>query len=293
MSAGSVGVCVTTRHRPDLLEQCLEAIEKSTWAPAQVVVSDDSSKPDMQEATAACVARFSSVKLVPGPKKGVCANRNNAFAHLGPVDYVAFLDDDALVSPTYFEVALATFDGLPATRRAMSILSGVRVDVFHPRTEAKCRLNFLCYFAHSDKAEIAGASYAVYPRAFFDRHLWDEQIFFGLEDAELSLRAMKDGYEIVHVPEMVLKDAGLGRSTMLETQDKKQEVTGYAFTGEAARLYVGVKRYKDIEENYAKLAAFVPLFFAQLTWSLAKRRSLHRMPELVRLSNVTSLLHKA
>jgi glycosyltransferase involved in cell wall biosynthesis len=286
----SIGVCITTRHRPELLERCLEHLAKSTLLPAGIVVSDDSSKPEMQEATAAVVARFPDAVLVRGPRKGVCANRNNALAHLGPVDYVAFLDDDALVTPTYLSVAEATFAAMPEGRRSRSILSGVRVDAFHPRTEALCRLDFLCYFAHSDTAEIAGASYAVYPRGFLDRHLWDERIYFGLEDAELSLRALKDGYAIVHVPEMILTDAGLGQSTMLES---KGEVTGYAFTGEAARLYVGVKRYKDIESDYAKLAVFVPLFFAQLTWSLAKRRSLHRMPELVRLSNVTSLLRRA
>jgi hypothetical protein len=84
-----------------------------------------------------------------------------------------------------------------------------------------------------------------------------------------------------------LSDVGQGKSTLLENPGRVSE---YAFNGEAARLYVGVKRYKDIEANYAKLALFVPLFFAQTTWSLAKRRSLHRMPELVRLSNVTSLL---
>jgi GT2 family glycosyltransferase len=286
----SIGVCITTRHRPVLLEQCLEHLAKSTVAPACIVVSDDSSTPEMLEATAAVVARFPGTVLALGPRKGVCANRNNALARVGAVEYVSFLDDDALVAPTYLAVAQQTFDAMPEARRAKTILSGVRLDAFAPRTEANCRLDFLCYFATSDKPEIAGASYAVFPRAFLDRHKWDERIFFGYEDAELSLRAVKDGCEIVHVPAMVVTDAGQGQSTLLESRGG---VTEYAFKGEAARLYVGVKRYKDIETNYAKLSAFVPLFFAQLTWSLAKRRALHRMPELVRLSNVTSLLRRA
>ncbi|HEY4014187.1 MAG TPA: glycosyltransferase family A protein [Polyangiaceae bacterium] len=283
----SIGVCITTRHRPDTLEQCLEHLGKSTQRPVSIVVSDDSSKPEMREATIAVVAKFPAATLVQGPRKGVCANRNNAFAHLGPVDYVAFLDDDALVSPTYFEVAQARYDAMSPERRERTILTGTRVDAFKPRIETMCRLDFACNFTASETPEVAGASYAVYPRTFFERHPWDERIYFGLEDAELSLRAMKAGYEIVFVRDMVLSDVGQGKSTLLENPGRVSE---YAFNGEAARLYVGVKRYKDIEANYAKLALFVPLFFAQTTWSLAKRRSLHRMPELVRLSNVTSLL---
>jgi GT2 family glycosyltransferase len=286
----AIGVCIATRHRPELLTRCLQHLEKSTVPAACIVVSDDSSTPSMLEATGRVVAGFPSVKYVVGPRKGVCANRNNALRHLGTVDYVAFLDDDALVSPKYLEAAQTAFDEMPPDRRARTILTGVRLDSSGPRVETKFKLNFLCYFAHSDKAEVAGASYAVYPSAFFDRHLWDERIYFGLEDAELSLRAVKDGFDIVHAPTMVLTDAAYSQSTLL---DDPGTVSAYAFTGEAARLYVGVKRYKYIETNYAKLALFVPLFFGQLTWSLAKRRALHRMPELVRLSNVTSLLRRA
>jgi GT2 family glycosyltransferase len=286
----AIGVCIATRHRPELLAQCLQYLEKSTVPPVRIVVSDDSSTPSMLEATARVVSEFPSVRYVLGPRKGVCANRNNALRNLGTVDYVAFLDDDALVSPEYLGAAQAAFDELPPNRRVRTILTGTRLDSSGPRIEAKCKLNFLCYFAYSDKAEVAGASYAVYPISFFDRHLWDERIYFGLEDAELSLRAVNDGFDILHVPAMVLTDAAYGKSTLLEETGK---VSAYAFTGEAARLYVGVKRYKDIETNYAKLALFVPLFFGQLTWSLAKRRALHRMPELVRLSNVTSLLRRA
>jgi GT2 family glycosyltransferase len=285
----SIGVCITTRHRPEVLEQCLRHLAASTLAPAHVVVSDDSSKPELAEATRRVVVSFPSVTYVRGPLRGVCANRNNALAHLRPVDYVAFLDDDALVSPTYLAVAHAAYDALPLERRSRSILTGVRLDQKSLRVETNCKLDFRCYFASSDTPEIAGASYAAYPRSFFDRHPWDEQIFFGLEDAELSLRALKDGYEIIFVLDMVLTDAGHGASTVLEEPGK---VTGYAFNGEAARLYVGVKRYKEIERDYLKLGAFVVLFFGQITYSLAKRRSLHRMSELVRLSNVAALFRR-
>src|SRR5580765_7219246 len=118
----TIGVCITTRHRADLLEQCLQHIEGSTRVPEHVVVSDDSSKPDEIEKTRATVARFARARYVEGPHRGVCANRNNALARLPRVDQVAFLDDDALVAPEYFARAMAVFDALPADRRDRTIV---------------------------------------------------------------------------------------------------------------------------------------------------------------------------
>jgi GT2 family glycosyltransferase len=285
----SIGVCVTTRHRPELLEECLGRIAASTVVPSHVVVSDDSSQAEMIEATKRAVARFPFAKYVVGPHKGVCANRNFALSQLEPVDYVAFLDDDALVTPAYFAVAKATFDAIPADRAGRVIVNGVRMNLTGHETGGRTKLNFRGYFVPSETPYVAGASHAVYPRSFFDQHLWDEQIYFGYEDAELSLRALKDGYEIVHSDDMIVTDAGHGKSTLVEGTDR---VDPYNFAGEAARLYVGVKRFKDLYPDPTKLAAFLALYFAQCTWSLSKRRSLNRLPELVRLSNVTSLLRR-
>jgi glycosyltransferase involved in cell wall biosynthesis len=282
----SLGVCITTRHRSDLLRQCLEHIATSTALPQRVVVSDDSSKPDALSENEAVVGRFPWAVYVRGPQRGVCANRNHALARVGEVDYVAFLDDDALVSSDYFALALAAFEGLPPERRQRTIVSGVRLDSGGGRSRP-CKLNFSGYFVPAAKTEVAGASYAVYPRSFFDRHQWDEQIYFGYEDAELSLRALGDGYEILHREDMELLDAGQNQSTFLSEGDR---MNAYNFNGEAARLYVGVKRFKDIERSYAKLALFVPLFFGQISYSLLKRGSLGRLPELLKLSKVTSLV---
>jgi glycosyltransferase involved in cell wall biosynthesis len=286
----TIGVCITARHRPHLLEECLQHIERSTLRPVRIVVSDDSSSPEMLEANARVVSRFAPAVYVRGPQRGVCANRNNALSYVRDVDYVASLDDDGLVAPDYFAVAQATLDAMPESRRALAILTGLRFERNGHRNGGKCRLSFTGYFIPSPKTQVAGASYAIYPRSFFDRHLWDEQIYFGYEDAELSLRALKDGYEIVQVDGMTVTDGAAGQSTLAGGGEK---IPPYTFAGEAARLYIGVKRFKDIEANYAKLAVFLPLFFAQVSYSLAKRGALQRLPELVRMSRVTSLLHRA
>jgi GT2 family glycosyltransferase len=289
----SIGVCITTRHRPELLEQCLEHLGRADIRPTLVVVSDDSTEPASIDANRRIVEPCSEwVAYVDGPHNGVCANRNHALDVLRErrdVDLVAFLDDDALVDADYFDHALATIAAAPPGRRERTIVSGVRIDERGERT-TPTKLNFSGYFVASATTEVAGASYAIYPASFFDAHRWDELIFFGYEDAELSLRALRDGYTIEHCPTMLMTDAGRQRSSMLAGDDA---FDSYNFFGEAARLYVGVKRFLHIDRSLVRLAVFVPMFFAQVTWSLAKRRSLRRLPELIRRSNVTKLLRRA
>jgi hypothetical protein len=186
----------------------------------------------------------------------------------------------------YFGNAVDHFTRLPEPRREHVILTGVRLELDGGRTHP-CRLNFQGFFEDTDRTEVAGASYAVYPRSFLERHRWDERIYFGYEDAELSLRAINDGFEILHREDMVLTDAGKNQSTLLAEGER---VNQYLFLGSAARLYVGVKRYGVIERRPLQLLVFLVTFFAQVVVSLAKRRSLRRLPELVCASRVTTLL---
>jgi glycosyltransferase involved in cell wall biosynthesis len=282
----AIGVCITTRHRPELLEECLQHLHSSTLRPSEIVVSDDSSDEAMITATKRVVGRFPGVTYARGPRRGVCANRNNALRQLGEPEYVAFLDDDALVTRDYLAIAQSTFDALPPHRRQRTITTGIRVNREGRLTGDKVRLNLRGFFVSSEKNEIAGASYSVYPRALFWDHLWDEEIYFGYEDADLSLRAIKDGYELLFVEQMVVTDGGWRQSTLHDGG----KLDAYTFSGEAARLYVGVKRFGTIERDYGKLALFLGLYFGQVSRLLTRHQSMGRLPELVRLSHVSSLL---
>lgn len=283
----TLGVCIPTRHRPALLRSCLEHIARSSQPPRAVVVSDDSTDAAMLAENAAIVERYADTTYVRGPQRGVCANRNHALDRLGTVDYVAFLDDDALVDVDYFETALRHYASLSPDRRRRVIVSGVRREPDGGRTYP-CRLDFRGYFEDCEPTEVAGASYAVFPRQFFDSHRWDEHIFFGYEDAELSLRALRDGFEIDHLEQLVLSDAGKMNSTLAAGDGER--MSQYMFLGHAARLYIGVKRFGIIDRDLPKLGAFLVRFWVELIGALAKRRSLRRVPELVRVSQVAVLV---
>jgi hypothetical protein len=55
---------------------------------------------------------------------------------------------------------------------------------------------------------------------------------------------------------------------------------------EAARLYVGVKRYRELTPSRLRLFAFVGLYAVHMTVFLLRRRALPAWPEIVRRSAI-------
>jgi glycosyltransferase involved in cell wall biosynthesis len=92
-------VCISTMDRPAELARCLASIVDSTLQPIEVVVSDDSR--DAAATRRVCDA-FSLVRYVRGPCVGQGANRECA-ARAARGDYFCFIDDDAMMSPTFLE----------------------------------------------------------------------------------------------------------------------------------------------------------------------------------------------
>src|ERR1700758_1369921 len=120
----AIAVCVTTMNRVDTLAACLDNLACCDPPAACIVVSDDSPEPATRAANAAVVAQHPGVVYLEGPRRGVCANRNNAVrhcvAHASECGYVAFVDDDIHPAKDFFGTAQAFLSGLtPAERRSV------------------------------------------------------------------------------------------------------------------------------------------------------------------------------
>jgi glycosyltransferase involved in cell wall biosynthesis len=282
-------VCVTTMNRVDTLAACLDNLARCEPPAACIVVSDDSPEPATRAANAAVVARHPGVVYLEGPRRGVCANRNNAVrycvAHASAFEYVSFVDDDIHPAADFFGAARDFLSRLtPAERRTAIITggatSGPTLHDCHPM-----RLSFMGYFTASDKPECVNIHAAVFPLELFRHDDWDENIFFGIEDAELSLRALRRGYVIRLMPALRTFDTMPG-SGVLHERRAEGGLTRYEVSCEAARLYIGVKRYRSIQPDAMKLGAFVLVYFAHLSVYLVRRRSLPLLVSIVRLSRV-------
>jgi GT2 family glycosyltransferase len=284
-----ISSCITTRNRPYHLEETLHALWNSEVKPQMVVVSDDSPSEEIQKQNNQIVQKYSGTKYIIGPRRGVCANRNNAVKNvpISETELVIFTDDDICVKPNFIALAFNRYNQMSPEERSTSILSGVTQNSDGSHEMIGGKLSFRGYFCSSEVPESVSINAAVFPRLFFDQEQWDENIFFGYEDAELCLRALKRKYQIVHCPE--LRVIHMGKSTMHEPVIGG--LTRYEISIEAARLYVGIKRYKDLYPHPIKLVIFLVIYFVHMTVYLFRRGAIQAWPDIIRLSRTQQLLH--
>jgi GT2 family glycosyltransferase len=277
-----LSACITTRNRVHELENCLAALWASDVKPHSVIVSDDSSDPEIQQSNRAVVDRYPGTLYVKGPQIGVCGNRNNAVNAVHDSEYVAFVDDDICVPPDFIGTALGHYDRLSPDKQFKTVLSGVSYNQ-HGEEMLSTKLTFRGYFKLSDVPENVVIHAAVFPRLFFLTEQWDERIFFGYEDAELCLRVKKTGYEIVYCPDLRVFHGSSGEGTLLTP--KVGTLTDYDLYIEAARLYIGVKRYKSIFPNPLKLILFVGVYFFHMGVYLLRKNAISALPMILERSN--------
>lgn len=290
-----ISACITTRNRPNQLQACLQALANTEVKPHQVIVSDDSANLEMQQQNQEIIELFyPEAKYILGPRTGVCGNRNNAVNAIpsNDTDLVAFIDDDICVEADFFVKACDRYKQMTPTQQNLTIISGVSRS---PEGEEMVsgKLTFRGYFATTDSTPETVAIHAtLFPRPFFDQEQWDENIFFGYEDAELCLRALRRGYKIIHCPELQVMHIAPGSLSSMRVADVGN-MSNYEISIEAARLYVGIKRYKDLFPNPIKLAIFVALFFIHMAVYLLKRGALLAFPEILRRSKIQRLWQPA
>lgn len=293
LPATGFAVCVTTMNRTDTLAACLDNLARCVPPPACIVVSDDSPEPATRTANAAVAARHPGTVWVEGPRAGVCANRNNAvrhcLAHAPQCGYVAFLDDDIQPDVHFFAAARDYVAGLAPQQRGSVIFTGGASSGPHLHECRPVRLSFMCYFANGAEPECVNIHACVFPLALFREEEWDENIFFGVEDAELSLRALRRGYAIQLAPGLRVRDT-MPSGGVLHSPDPRGGLTRYQQHCEAARLYVGVKRYRTIAPDALKLTAFVTWYFVHLCLYLTRRKSLRSLLPIIRSSNFTRVM---
>jgi Glycosyl transferase family 2 len=281
-------VCVTTMNRVDRLTACLDQLARCDPPPSLVVVSDDSPDPSVRAANEAAVAAHPGVVYLAGPRRGVCANRNNAINHClaqtSRCDYLSFLDDDILIDADFFAAARKHYEATPAQRRYLTVLTGGAPNGPHLHVCVPMHLSFACYFKKGDVPQTVQINASVFPLELFTQETFDENIFFGTEDAELCLRMLRRGYSIELEPGLRSLETMTGRGVLTAT--RAAGLTRYQLCCEAARLYIGVKRYRVIEPNLMRFAGFVFFYFGHMTVYLARRGALSQLVPIVRTSNV-------
>jgi GT2 family glycosyltransferase len=249
-----VSVCVCTRNRPHELRRCLASIAASRLPVHETIVSDDS---DDGEQTRAVCGEFERVAYLPGPGRGLCANRNNAVA-AATGTHVLFLDDDACLSATFLDAVAARLDALSPQAGASTIVTGRerRPD----RVTAARDQSFLGFqeraYADGEPMRTVVINATVFPAPLFARLGFDELLRYGYDEVDLTTRAVALGYRIVAAPDAI--------NDHFPSPTNRDE---YRAVVDASRLYVTYKRYR--RTDHKPLAAFAYCFVAPVHLLLA------------------------
>lgn len=97
-----VAVAISTRDRADLLERCLRSLAAGTVPPAEIVVADQSDRPETRELVTGSGTTPGPVRYLRARPGGLGVAQNDAFrATTAPV--VAVLDDDCVADERWLE----------------------------------------------------------------------------------------------------------------------------------------------------------------------------------------------
>ncbi|MGB3405392.1 MAG: glycosyltransferase family 2 protein [Microcoleaceae cyanobacterium] len=287
-----LSTCTTVRNAPERLDHCLKAIWRSTVKPHAAIVSDDSSDPQMQQKHREIVEKYPGTRYILGPQRGVNANRNCAVNSVKDTDLIAFVDDDIWLDPDFIEKAIARYSKLSPEQQQKTFLTGVSYTQSGQEKNFPTKLSFRGFYRPTDSnPECVHIHAAVFPRSFFDVVQWEEEIFFGQGDAILCLRALKLGYQIIFCKELRALDTRPRFEGEKNTLDDIQfgKLTDYDIHQIAARLYIGVKRYKELFPSPFKLLAFLSIYFPHTTQYLIRKKALNAWPDIIQRSRFLEL----
>ncbi|MFY9263991.1 MAG: glycosyltransferase [Solirubrobacterales bacterium] len=239
-----VSVCVCTRNRPDELAKCIASITASELPAHEIIVSDDS---DDGFAGATRAAAAGSALYTRGPRRGLCANRNNAIAQVTG-DHLLFLDDDARLARDFLSRVRECLDSETTGDPGKTIVTGRERRPGRALTAAR-EQSFLGFqelgYDGDDRYSTVVINAAVFPRGLFTQIGFDERLRYGYDEVDLTTRALALGYRIVARPEAV--------NDHFPSPVNRGE---YSAVTDASRLYVTAKRYAVTERTRLRVAAF-------------------------------------
>lgn len=256
VAVSSVAVCVCTRNRPSELKRALQSIAECSTSPGLVLVSDDSDPP-LASATLEVCQAFNGIEYIQGPRRGLAANRNNCLSRVPPaIEFILFLDDDAMLTRNFLPIAVEAGRTSPAT-----IVTG-----WERKNGQQVEPRNLSFWGYQqvpprgpDDVHAININSTIFPRALFDVIRFDENLRYGSDEIDVCGAAEKVGFRIRYLP-----DTG---NDHIHSSTNRGE---YARVVDASRLYATYKRYRWIEERRLKAVAFAILAPLQLLASTVK-----------------------
>lgn len=225
MKFEKVTVAVITYNGEHLLEECLSAIKSQDYSEYEIMVVNNNSTDGSVDLVR---EKFPEVKILqmkenrgPNPARNVAILKSDT-------SYTLLVDDDAVLTPQCLRILMKTMK-----EYSNVAICNPRIVLYDDRTRIQYDGSRLYYIgaviARNSGASIQQASKTTIPVSvvsgltmLVERDkalqigLFDEDYFFGWDDADFSLRMTISGFKCLHVPQAVvyhkLKKRGLSKA---------------------------------------------------------------------------------
>ncbi|QJX49057.1 glycosyltransferase [Hymenobacter taeanensis] len=266
-----VSVIICTRNRAASLQLCIEALNRMTCQPAEIIVVDNA-PPD--DSTKKVAESFANVRYVMEPSVGLSYARN-AGVRNSTSDIVAFTDDDVLVHPEWVYRVWETF--LDKSVFAMTgLIIAAELDteaqqIFEKHWSFNRGYQDIAYdqayFKRVESAgppvwEIGAGANTAFRKEVFNRvGLFDERLGPGAagcnDDSEMWFRVLVGGCTIQYNPRAVVY-----HTHRREVKDLKRQIFTYMSGFTTAAL---IQQKHHPRAGYAKqLYWHIPKYYGSL-----------------------------
>ena len=193
--AGRVSVCIPFYNHGQYLQETLESVYACDYADIEVIVLDDGSNDSKSlEVLAACEKQYTNFKVICTLHQGV-ANARNHLAKVATGEYVAFLDSDDKVSPTFYSQA---FSILNRYENVAFVASWLREFGTSQKVWIAWNTEFPYLLCHN----MLGVCTVVRRSAYLDVGGMNPNLAENLEDYECWVNLCEKGWLGVVIPEL-------------------------------------------------------------------------------------------
>ncbi len=209
--APAVSIIVIAFNEIDLIGECLTLLLTQSYSNFEVIVYDNAST----DGTADYIAQnFPQVRLLRGTENLGFGGANNQAAQLASGKYLAFVNDDAYVTPNWLEPIIDLMESDPSIGGAsaeLMCLEDKDVVLCHGNG---IHLSGVAYLKDRGKhakpaapieaGAISGAAFVINRELFLEVGGFESMFFLYYEDTDLSLRLRLLGKRCVAVPGAVV-----------------------------------------------------------------------------------------
>ena len=126
MQSARISVVIPTFNRADIVVKCVRSVLDTAWPDLEVVVVDDCSTDNTQEALSSAFGGDPRVVRIRNERNSLSAHSRNHGASVATGDYLFFLDDDNIVHSDILLELMASFSRNPNAGFVAPITGNVR-----------------------------------------------------------------------------------------------------------------------------------------------------------------------